>query len=313
MKFLGISCLFLSVGLKFVSGNFLKRQLIDFEVQDDNYVMQNTSNDCKTAAEKSITCFRKIESEINAKGEFFGNLDFENLCDPTNEKGSAEKCKSILNQGLDAVCKVFEINECKDFIADNTAVNLIKSGKCVSSDYDVTLLEKVVGIKSAYLMVCKKSDSGKLCPLGQYATTNAIDFAFSNFKYVEKYENDEYGAKATNEFEGTLELFNDALTVLPVFNDLNNILIDSCSDASCNKNILALDNIILEAKKAFETSQEIKLSEKYPKIIEMYDSYLDNYRNKNCNMVGFNSGAGTLKKITYSFVGMLVASVLLLL
>jgi len=263
-----------------------------------------------------MACIQKIASEIEPKSEYLESLSLETVCMPSNEKTTAENCKTIVKQGLDAVCKVFEADECKDFIADNNVVNLINSGKCQKSQDDILLLGELAALKSVYFMGCKKSDSGKLCPLGQYATTTAIDIAFNNFKTIEKLAEQRYERNNSNELEAALDFGNDALAFFPLLKDLNNILVESCSDASCNKNIIAIDNIVLAAKSAYEKNQNVDLTKQYPKVFELYDGYLNIYRNKKCEMINFssdNSGATSLKKITYSLVSMIVAASVLLL
>jgi len=110
---------------------------------------------------------------------------------------------------------------------------------------------------------------------------------------------------------------NDAATLLPFFNSLSNILIDTCNDSACNQNIIAIDNMILAAKDAYEKKLNTNLTQRFPKVFELYDSYLSNFRNQKCKLASFvneeESGASTAKKITYSFVAMIIASALLLL
>jgi len=276
------------------------------------------SEECQAEVKKSMTCIEKIFSEIEPKSEYLQGLNYETVCMPSNEKTTSENCKTIVKQGLDVVCKVFEEgDECKDFIADDNVVNLINSGKCQNSQDDIALLGELAALKSAYLMGCKKSDSGKLCPIGQYATTTAIDIAFNNFKTVEKLAEQEYDNNNSNDFEAALDLGNDILALFPLLKDIGDILVESCTDASCNKNIIAIDKIILATKSAYEKSQNVDLTKQYPKVFELYDTYLNKYRNKQCEMFNFSSdnssGATALKKITYSLVSMIVAASVLLL
>jgi len=250
---------------------------------------------------------------------FFKGLNIKDVCNPSEKTSTAENCKVVVKQGLDAVCKVFAEDVCKEFVAEDNIVNLINSSKCEKDEHELSLLGKLAAAKGIYLMGCNKSDSGKYCPLAQYATTTAIDFGFKNFKTMEKIGEFRYGRDNRNEFEGVLNFGNDILTLVPVLKDLNNILVESCSDASCNKNILALDKIVLTAKAAYEKNQKTDLTKKFPKVFEYYENYLSKYRNKECKLVGFphgtddSSDATTIKRITYSLVTMMVASVLLLL
>ncbi|KAG4085823.1 periplasmic binding protein-like II [Neocallimastix lanati (nom. inval.)] len=273
------------------------------------------SQECQAEVAKSMACIEKIYSEGKAKSQFLEGLKFETVCMPSNEKTSPENCKTIVKQGLDAVCGVFEYNECKDFIAEDHVVNLINSRKCEKSEADILLLGEIAALKSVYLLGCKKSDSGDLCPLGQYATTKAIDFAFANFQTIKKLADQDYKYTNVNEFESALDFGNDILTLLPVLNDLRDILINNCSDASCNKNIIALDKMILASKEAYNKNQNVDLTKQYPELFEFYDSTLDIFRKNQCNMISKsdNSGATTLKKITYSLVSMIVATSVLLL
>jgi len=290
---------------------------IDFDINDDDYEMEKASDECKAETQKSVACLRKIESELNSKTEYFADLNFENVCMPSNNGTTVEQCKTTVKQAYDTVCNVFDDDVCKDFIADNNVVNLINSSKCEKSEYDVSLLGKIAAVKSAYLMGCKKRKSGELCPLGQYATTTAIDFAFNNFKTIEKLANQRYERNNNNEFEAALDFGNDVLTVAEALEDLNKVLEDSCNDNTCNSNIIALDKMILAAKAAYEKNQKVDLTKQFPVIFEFYNNYLDNFRNQKCQKVGFsieeNSGSSTLKKITYTFVSMMIASILLLL
>jgi len=289
--------------------NYNENEIVPFD-------MTNVSEECQAVIQKSMACVEKITSnELDVKFEYLESLNVENLCYPSNKDATADKCKTAVRQGLDAVCQVFDDDTCKDFIADDTIVNLINSGKCIKSDDDIMLLGELALLKSTYLLGCKKSDSGNLCPLGKYATTTAIDYAFTNYQTIERIAEQKYYNDNVNEFEVALNFGNDILSLFPVLKDLNSILVDSCSDASCNKNILAIDKMILATKAVYEKGANVDLKKQYPKLLEMYDGYLDNYRNQKCEMVGFsgNSGAATLKKITFSLVIMMVASILILL
>jgi len=293
----------------------------DDDDDDSIFDMKYVSDECKAVIDKTMKCLQKIESEFNAKVEYFENLKFETVCLPSNKDTNAENCKTIVKQSLDTVCKLFDDDDCKDFIAEDNVVNLINSSKCESEYDDISILGEIASAKSIYLMGCKKSETGNLCPLGKYATSTAVDFFFENFETLEKLGEQRYDINNNNDFEAALDLGNDVLTLAPVLVDLNNILVDSCSDAACNKNIIALDKMILAAKAAYEKNQKVDLTKKFPKVFETYDSYLDNYRNKKCKMINFaaddddgdGNGATSFKKISYSLVIMVVASILLLL
>jgi len=320
MKFSGIIFLLISLlVINLVSGHYLKknkRELIDFDIDDDDRDVRKSSEECKAEVQKSLTCLRKIEEDINSLEDFLENLNITDVCNPSVKTSTADNCKVVVKQGLDAVCDVFAEDVCIDFIAENHVVNLINSAKCEKNEYELTLLAKLAAAKGVYLMGCNKSDSGNYCPLTQYATTSAIDFVFNNYKTINRLGENRYDRENNNELEGALDFGNDILTLVPVLKDLNKILVDSCSDASCNKNILALDKIVLAAKAAYEKNQKTDLTAKFPKIFEYYESYLSKYRNKECKLVSFSSDTSdttTIKKITYSLVTMMAASVLLLL
>jgi len=319
MKIFGITCLLVSLGLNLASGYLVKKDDYDyFDIGDNEYGMKNASTECKTQVQRSLKCLRKIESDIGSKTEYLYDLgnDIINICNPTNTDTSAEKCKNMITEGINMVCKVFENDECSDLIADNSVVDLIKSSKCESNEYDIILIGKIAAVKTAYLMGCKKSKSGDFCPLTKYVTTTAIDYAFKNKNTLSKMGKFRYDKDNNNELESALDFGNDVLTILPVLKDISNILIDSCSDASCNKNILAIDSMVVAAKEAYEKNQKVNLNDKYPKVFEYYDKYLNIYRNKKCSMIptiGDSSGVSTIKKLSYSLVAMTAASILLLL
>ncbi len=278
--------------------------------------MEYASDECKAQVDKSVTCIKKVINNVLEKQEYFEGLSFEKTCLPFNEGSSAEGCKKIVKESIDTVCKIFEDDECKDFIEEDSVVKLINSSKCEKSGDDMILLAQIAIAKTIYLAGCRRAESGNLCPLGHYFTNTAIDFAFSNINTIERMAEMNYYRNNTNEFEVALDFGNDGLSLLSFLDDISNILENTCKDAHCNKNIIAIDNMILAAKAAYEKNQKVDLAKKFPKVFEFYNSYLDNYRNKKCAQLhvgNLNSGATTLKKMTYSLVTMIAASILLLL
>ncbi|OUM60566.1 hypothetical protein PIROE2DRAFT_13651 [Piromyces sp. E2] len=296
MKISGISCLFASLSLNLVSGFLLKRDVFDIE-----YDLKRISSECNTELQGALKCLNKIDSEFETKSKLLDELDIPGFCNPSNIRTDAYKCKNI--------------DECKDFLAEDTVTNIIKSSKCNSDRSEIDILEKLATLKSVYLMGCGTNKSGELCPLPNYLSSDGVDFLFNHKKNFLKLVNQEYEDNR-NEFEEVLDLSNDVLTFLPVLQDLNDILADSCNDSACNKNILAMNKIVVAARNAYEKERNIDLAKNYPKIISLYENYLDNYRNQKCENVSINNTSGTgstIKKITYSFVTMMAVTTSLLL
>jgi len=320
MKVDAISCVLISLGLNVVSGLFLKRSIISFNANEDDWEVEHLSKECKAELKNSLTCLQKIESGINSKEDYFvEDLNINEVCLPyeDNTKANLDTCKKQIASGYDTICKVFEDDSCKDLLAENSVVNLINNSKCNNNDYDIYLLSEIAAVKSVYLMGCNKAKSGDLCPLAKYVTTTAVDYIYNNFKTIYRFLEQEYG-DTNNEIDLGLSLGNDALTLLPIFKELNNILIDTCKNENCSKNIVAIDNMILAAKAAYEKKQNVDLTKKFPRVFQLYDSYFSNFRKQKCKLITFvneedASGASTTKKITYSFAAVVVASVLLLL
>jgi len=319
MKIAAISCVLISLGLNVVSGLFLKRSIVDFDVDEDDWDIEKLSKECKAEVENSLTCLRKIESGINSKEDYLESLDLEDVCFPVegNTKANLDTCKKQIASGYDTICKAFTEDSCKNLLAENSVVNLIKNGKCNNSEYDISILAKIAAVKSAYLMGCNKTKKGDLCPLAKYATTTAPEFFYNNSVILYRFLELEY-EDAKNEIDLGFNIGNDVLTLSAILKDLNNVLIDTCKSADCSRNVVAIDNIILAAKDAYEKKQNVDLTKKFPRVFQLYDSYFSNFRKQKCKLITFvneedASGASTVKKISYSFAAMVVASVLLLL
>jgi len=261
--------------------NYFYDYLYGYETLEDvlnemNYLTGIAYKECQAEIQKSMSCIEKIYSFIEEK---------QNVCIPSSKGASAEKCKNTIKQDLDNVCKVFENGECKDFISEEYILKLINNENCKYKNDIIKKLEQITAFKSAYLIGCNKNDSGNLCPLGKYVTTNAIDFVFTNFEAIKRLINFDYRNK--NYFETYLAVGNDILSILPVLNDLYNIFIESCNDTSCSKYITEIDKYISEAKETYERNQNVNLTKQYPEVFELYDNYINDIKNKQCNILGF--------------------------
>jgi len=314
MKFFNISCLLISLSLNLISGYLMKRD-DPFEIEYDlNYI----SEECSAELESAVKCIRKISSEFDTKLKGLENLNVEQFCNPTDEKlMDSAKCKEAIKTGLNIGCEIFSYDECKDFAADGTVTKIISSSKCGENEREVVILEKLAGLKGSYLMACGKNEKGDLCPLANYVTNNAVDFIVENSKTINKLIKWRYMRDSENDFEATLDITNDILTVLPILNGLNSIVIDSCFDSACNKNIIALDNMAMASKSLYEKKQQTDLTKTYPNVFNLYEEYVENFKNNKCENVGFdsdNSGSrSTMKKISYTFITINNVSILLLL
>jgi len=311
MKFLNISCLLISLSLSLVSGYFMKRE----DYLDIEYSLKHASKECTAELAGALKCINKITSDIETKYEALEKLNVE-ICNPLNEKDlNAAQCKEVVQTGLNMGCDMLNIDECKDFLADDAITKIISSSKCGESLEEVDILSKLAAIKGTYLMVCGKNSSGGLCPLSNYVTNGAIDFMVENSKTISKLV--EFKYRFDDDYEQYLDVANDVLTLLPILDKINNVIIDSCSDSACNKNIEALDKMAMASKALYEKKMNTDLTKKYPNVFNLYEEYFSNYRNGKCQNVGFyeggSSGASTVKKISYTFVTMIGVSILLLL
>jgi len=185
MKIFTIGSVLISLGINFVSGLFLKRggNIMDLDIDDDDWDIEQLSTECKAEVQKSLTCLRKIETGINSKEDYFMNLNVDSVCLPMegNTAANLDTCKKQISEGFNTICSAFTDDSCKDLMAENAVANLIKNGKCNNSEYDLIMIAKIAFVKSAYLMGCNKTKKGDLCPLAKFITSTVPEFFFNNF------------------------------------------------------------------------------------------------------------------------------------
>jgi len=313
MKFLNISILLISFSLNLVSGFLMKRD----DILEMSYDYKKVSDECSADLKKAMKCINKLNSKIESKADEIEDLLIDKYCDPTiRDNTDPTKCKELVKKVLKMGCEVFDSDDCEDFIDEDAITKIISNTKCVKEEKGIGLLLKLAIIKGSYLMACNKNKKDDYCPLANYVTNNAVDFIVENSKTINKLIKWRYMRDSENDFEATLDITNDILTVLPILNGLNSIVIDSCFDSACNKNIIALDNMAMASKSLYEKKQQTDLSKTYPNVFNLYEEYVENFKNNKCENVGFdsdNSGSSTMKKISYTFVTMTVVSILLLL
>lgn len=333
MKFLNISLLLISLSLNLISGFLMKRE----DILEIEYDLKNVSEQCRTDLTKAVKCVNKISSKLESKMDDFEELNekLDKYCDISRKDADASKCKEKLKDGRKEVCDIIDNDDCDDFLKDDYVANLITNSACVQDDDEgISILLKLALLKSGYLIGCSKSSKDDLCPLTKFVTGDGVDFMINNFKTIDKMIDADYEYESSNDFEAVLDAANDGLSLRSILKSINNILLDTCNDSKCNKQIIAIDKMILAAKAAYEKVQKTDLTKKYPKVFEFYDKCMADYRNGKCESISLKilgnslasesntikrltyeyvSGTNTVKKIGYTFVTMIGVSILLLL
>jgi len=317
MKFINISILLISFSLNLVSGFLMKRD----DILEMSYDYKKVSDECSADLKKAMKCINKLNSKIESKADEIEDLLIDKYCDPTiRDNTDPTKCKELVKKVLKMGCEVFDSDDCEDFIDEDAITKIISNTKCVKEEKGIGLLLKLAIIKGSYLMACNKNKKDDYCPLANYVTNDGIDFMFNNIKTITKLVENRYEYDSNNDFEAILDASNDGLALRSILTSLNKILADTCTDSACNKNIIAIDKMIMAGKAAYEKEQNTDLTKKYPKVFEFYDKNLESYRNGKCESASLNilkfsesSAVTTVKKISYAFVTMITVSILLLL
>jgi len=254
MKFLNISLLLISLSLNLISGFLMKRK----EIFDIEYDLEYVSEQCRTDLTKVVKCVNKLSSKLESKRDDFKELNEKlyKYCGIAGEDANASKCKEKLKEEQKEVCDIIDNDDCDDFLKDDYVANLITNSACVQDGIGIEILLNLVHLKSGYLIGCSKSSKDDLCPLTKFVTGDGVDFMINNFKTIDKMIDADYKYESSNDFEAVLDAANDGLSLRSILKSINNILLDTCNDSKCNKQIIAIDKMILAAKAAYEKVQK---------------------------------------------------------
>lgn len=189
-------------------------------------------------------------------------------------------------------CQSFEVDECKEFLK---IINT--KSECVNSS-DVSVLATVSGYQLPYLAYCAKKDESTDCPITTFIKEN-----YDNFNNID-------------------------LTKIP--DSLNEVISNDCKEEKCNSRLITIgENLEVPAIQAGAPMV-------FGDLFKFYKVLGENYKNKNCDAKTYkfddtngntdattgnnnkgekdeNDGAITLNRLTFSFIGMILLSIVMLL
>ena len=239
------------------------------------------------------------------------NLDFSSiinqLTNPTEEcqtevkkyqecvNGKSSMVKDGTKEEIQAFCNSFDQTTCKDFFND---INKSESA-CLNTKEpniaDIVSNLDFFAAKLGYQIYCAKGKDEKLCPLSQYIVDNA----------------------------DKLESKDQTLTV-----DQLKIIASDCRDDNCQARLISLketsDNIMTIIANIGESGAQMagQMTGSFlpsNATSAIFDKYYPSFKEKKCESIvnskdGVNnsSDANTLKKITFTFVTMMLLSAVML-
>ncbi|ORX87965.1 hypothetical protein BCR32DRAFT_324161, partial [Anaeromyces robustus] len=175
---------------------------------------------------------------------------------------------------VETYCKSFDVSECKDFLEIVSTPS-----ECLKDNNNMTL---VAGLQLPYLAYCSKNKDNENCPITKFIVENFTEF--------------------------------DNINVKDLSDTLKETIINDCKDEECNKRMVTIG----------QSLEEPLLKNVAPSIFgNVYDFFTmlyGSYKEKKCDTITTNDGnkndenssARTMTKITYSFIGMILLSMVML-
>ena len=303
--------MFAIISLNLVSGHIER----DYDFWDINYDSKYAKEECKTEIASSLSCVKTATSQIASSFDNIKSL-IEDL-DPSKQTMDKTKVKELVKNAITMNCQLFKSDECKDFISEDSIAKIINSSKCHNDEYEIALLGKLAAIKGGYLAVCGTDKSDNMCPIGEFISSGVVDIYFDKYEYMQRVSegpgDSVYRKNSTTILEQYLAFGEDIVNLVSILKDFQNVLTETCKDSECNKKILEIDSTINAAKIVYEKEQKISFQAKYPKLMAIYNSYMNNYREEECSNTNFLfSGSNPVKKITYTLIAITAISILLI-
>ncbi|ORX83495.1 hypothetical protein BCR32DRAFT_149107 [Anaeromyces robustus] len=243
----------------------------------------------------------KEKNEIKNIETCENEMELYGECIAAFNTGGEEGNESNSTESLENSCKLYYDDKCKALVNDSTnSTSVCLSNAEENFSYGITGM-LIVGLKMSYLMACYKDTKENLCPLSDYIVKHITD--------------------------DTLQTNN-----LP--KELLTALANDCRDSNCNKRFVALEeffttlgsNSANTGRTESSTNTESTDSDKTNVLVnELLSNYLQNYKDGKCGAIDGSSdsketdgssdskdAAFTLNRITYSFVTIIILSILLL-
>lgn len=300
MKFSIYSWILTIAGYNYVVGSYLEGDsLLSFNIGINDEI--DIGESCKNDLQNNLECIQNLEIDIIKHENDIESSGITDICNPKNNNGNLDNCKALISEFIKASCQNFEADYCKSFIEDNTVKNLIINSNCYETSDGIDLLLDIAKLKSFYLLICRSNSNNEKCPITQYLTDGGIDYMFKNYEQFQTLK------EKIEEYEGIDEIKNR----LP--NTLLTAIADNCRDKSCNKNVIAINDMVTTANNVFEKKYEKTFNELYPNALGFYNSIINSYKEQQCSIIdGGKNGAYTNKKITFTFLAMITITILLL-
>ncbi|KAG4096570.1 hypothetical protein H8356DRAFT_441898 [Neocallimastix lanati (nom. inval.)] len=293
------------------SSSFLRRiyKPIIYLKEDD----LDVSDDCSKKLEPYKKCAEKISSTFSEIRDIVDDLI--GICDPTYQSiFNKDSCKSKALEVAEKACKAVEVDECKDFVSNDSIIKVINDGNCIEKEDGQDILISLAVSKAAYNVICSKTSAGKYCPIVQYAIDKGYDEFFNKLDtYVEQIGN------VSKNIVQNEDLVGDAkdliTTVIP--KDVLVAVGDNCRDNECNNKVLEIIGMAEALKQQASSKLKIDVEKIYPNAYALYNTYAQSYKDMKCSTIdggedGERDSASSNKKITLTFAMMLIISVFLL-
>jgi len=265
------------------------------------------SKECLESIEPAQKCAKAIFTEgFKIAEEIESNYStMEKICDPSRSKSDVTNCKKYATDYINRSCELLQNDACKEIFTEDFITNFISNSKCLEENnpnvYDNSVTTFIVYTVGINLLICSKTASGNSCPIVDYIINSGIDHIFNNFATYSAIE-----IKSDTQILALKDLLPKELTVA---------IGDTCREKECNKKIKIFDKLVLSIISKVEELNERKYIEKeFPNSYKFYNETMNSFRNSKCSSIdgGADSGTSQQKKITYSFLSLLIISALLL-
>ena len=262
-------------------------------------------------SEQSFEISEECQAELKKYEDCLSNFNMES----ENGNNMMESKESIQK-----FCTTIESNDCKAFLADISKAETPCINSASPNPVDLMMGMAILSLKISHSLVCAKGNDGNICPLGKYLQDHTSELVNDN--------DSEENAEVTLNSEQLQALAND------------------CSDSKCNARMLSMFDFIASIENMFTTIDENPSisSVDSSEIIGGISSYISYYKEKKCSAIsnsesssggtnssdtsntssGSNPQSGsnspttpsdedsgvsfTFKRITYSFIAMVLFS-----